>query len=187
MKDCLDIYENPNSRWSSKLSTFYPCLIIYNDKEYPTVEHLYQSLRYLDSDSPVDQEYAEMIRQVRTPYAARLLGDQYILNANMKWANDIAGKIRSFRRKGLRSVGNCDHNYLCMKMATCLKLDQHPEILDELRASTGKIIYHSRYSSKWGVKQVCVYNKGSPNAWYEPTGHNRYGKLLRELRDEIDK
>lgn len=55
------------------LSTFFPVSIQYEEKEYPTVEHLYQALRYLNSSNLEDKEYAEVIRKAKTPYAARLL------------------------------------------------------------------------------------------------------------------
>jgi predicted NAD-dependent protein-ADP-ribosyltransferase YbiA (DUF1768 family) len=168
-----------------RLSTFFPSLIQYDGKEYPTVEHLYQSLRYLNSSEIVDHEYAEVIRCAKTPYVARLLGDQYVINANMKWIRDIQQIIISFQRKGLKAVNNCTGTYEIMKFATRQKLVQNVDILRELSVFQDEIVYYSRYSSYWGIRKECVYNHGSPNAWYEWTGFNQYGKILMELRDEL--
>ena len=180
------IYENITDNTNNmELSTFYPCSIQYENKEYSTAEHLFQSLRYLSSSQKVDKEYAEVIRQVRTPYAARLLGDQYVIHANMNWVNEIAQIMKSFQMKGLRSVSYNLETYELMKFSVRQKLIQYPKITDILSKFQGKIVYHSRYNSYWGFKEECVYNLGSPNAWYEWTGLNQYGKILTELREEI--
>lgn len=104
------------------LSTFFYVAIQYEGKEYSTVEHLYQALRCLNSSNLVDKEYAEVIKQAKTLYAARLLGDQYVINANMNWFEEIQEPIGDFQRRGLK-VAN-DHSkyrYETMKFATSQK------------------------------------------------------------------
>ena len=202
------IYENicTTKGCNISLSTFYPSIIKYQDKEYNSVEHLFQSLRYLRSSEKVDQEYAEVIRQVRTPYAARLLGDQYIIDRNKlvnltvlerydsnygqrrdprnnsKWIKEIEETIRLFQIRGLQQVHYDPVANELMKLATIQKIIQNPEIFTVLMKCDEEIIYYSRYNIYWGTKYICTYSQGSS---YELIGSNEYGKLLTQLREEL--
>ena len=59
-----------------ELSNFYwhDQPLIYEDKPYPTAEHLYQAHKYMYSDAA--RAYAEEIRQASTPHKAKLLGER---------------------------------------------------------------------------------------------------------------
>lgn len=104
----------------------------------------------------------------------------------MKWVKEIQAIIDHFQRRGLKVVSeHSECKYETMKFATRQKLIQNRGLLEELISCEGNIVYYSRYSSYWGRKQECVYNSGSPNAWYDWTGLNQYGKILMELRCEL--
>ena len=79
------------------LSGFYLEDIVYEGKIYKSGEHMYQSLKYIE----ICPEYAEIIRNIRTPYAARLLGIQMLSTNGVKWKIGINNIIKEFQKKGL--------------------------------------------------------------------------------------
>lgn len=157
------------------LSGFFPVKIVYDGKEYPSSEHLYQALRYLDTVP----EYAEIIRTVRTPYAARLLGSQKKSYGQKRpWMIIIDEKIL----KAKTNVPPEDINL--MKIAIQEKFTQSDLCREVLLSTTGLLICESQYDNFWSIKNTVVWGNG-PNAWREYLGNNHIGKLLTQLRDNL--
>lgn len=60
----------------AKLSNFYHHEMTIDGIKWPTVEHYYQASKYCETK--VNKEYAEIIRNINTPYKAFLLGGKRI-------------------------------------------------------------------------------------------------------------
>lgn len=105
------------------------------------------------------EEYEEVIRRAKTPYAGMLLGDQYVITANMKWVNEIQEIIDHFHRRGLKVVSeHSECKYETMKFATQQKLIQNHGLLEELISCEGNIVYYSRYSWYWLAARYPLYS-----------------------------
>lgn len=173
-----------DERSKSCLSNFHilKTPIIYDQKEYITSEHLYQSLRYLRSNKPIDLEYAEMIRKASTPTGAKLLGNQVIIDCGSAWKMDTAKVIRSMQSRGLSKVYRDKQAIECMKIAVTEKIQQNEECLKELLALSKEreIVYEG--DEYWGISYRIVSGSG-PNAWREYGGFNHLGKILTQIRN----
>lgn len=81
-----------------ELANFYvtrPALI-YRDKEYRTVEHLYQAMKFLyEGASEYTLLYAEQIRLVQTPLMAKLLAAQKIAADGYAWRRKLNQDIEN--------------------------------------------------------------------------------------------
>ncbi len=179
------IYEKPLiPRWDAEnrifnhLSSFYMIDLEYNGKIYPSGEHLYQASKYFDT-CPT---YAELIRTMRTPYAARLLGDQKHSGGEKRvWMKSIDKHIDHFREVWkLPRPTNCDD---LMEFVVKEKL-KHTAVLEALNTTDEKITYHSDYDTYWAIKYTrCTWTTG-PNAWWEYEGRNVLGNILTRLRKQ---
>lgn len=136
------------------LSNFYLIDIEYEGKIYPSCEHLYQSLRYLNTYP----NYAEIIRTTRTPYAARLLGEQKISsNSNKKCLIPLDTIIRHYQNLGLPKY---EPNIALMRIALQEKFKH------EL------------------CRNVLLSTEG-PLTCYDYDGTKHSSKLLTTLRDQL--
>jgi ribA/ribD-fused uncharacterized protein len=167
------------------LSSFYLITIIYQGKEYHSSEHLYQSLRYSNSNNPVDLQFAESIRTVKTPYAARVLGNQMIARGRKRpWMNDTDKIILSSQSGGLRKTTEDESNINLMRIAVTEKFTQSGKCRNVLLATTKPLVCYSEYEDFWSIKWTYICGIGL-NAWHEPRGYNNLGKLLTDFRDNI--
>lgn len=108
-----------------ELSNFADFGFEYENLYYPTVEHFYQSQKFVDKD------YSELIRQAKTPKTASDLGKSRNKKINSVW-DDIKNDIMF---DGVKK-----------------KFDNH-KILKELLLSTEDklIIENSPYDNYWGI------------------------------------
>ena len=111
-----------------ELSNFADFGFEYENLYYPTVEHFYQSQKFVDKD------YSELIRQARTPKGAADLGKSRSEKIKTNWEEIKIDVMLDGVQK---------------------KFDTH-ENLKELLLSTGDtlIIENSPYDNYWGIGQT---------------------------------
>jgi ribA/ribD-fused uncharacterized protein len=134
-------------------------LVTHEGLIYRTCEALFQCLRF--KGYPAIQE---MIRSEKSPMGAKMRARKHcgLLNRGPKWDE---------------APGDLD----LMMISLRLKIEQHPELIEELlKTGDAKIIEdctsHDRESSRfWGM----VYKE---NNWL---GENHLGNLWMEIRDEL--
>lgn len=156
-----------------ELSNFYPLKtpIIYKGKSYKTSEHLYHAMKYLhDKSTPEDIEYADVIRQAKTPYMSKILANQEMGGKNEKWRLALQTKIQHYKSKGVSPCSEWENIKVdVMKQVLRLKFnsDLHcKKVL--LSTGTNKLEEASPYDLFWGSK-----------------GKNMLGLLLMEIRDDL--
>jgi ribA/ribD-fused uncharacterized protein len=138
-----------------RFSNFAPLPIVVDNVRYLTSEHYFQAAKFLNSDS----EYAETIRDAKTPLEAKRLGKSRKHPIDPRWDKEM-------------SNGRLFKDLIMMK-ALRAKADQHPEfVADLLSTEDAEIIENSPYDSYWG--------SGKSGG-----GKNMLGKLLMELRGEL--
>ena len=132
--------------WGNNMS---PHPIEYNGKTYNTAEALFQCLRF-DDESIIDKIRAE---------------------GSVMGAKFVAIKNEDKMVVKQKSESDIDNMRLCLK----LKIEQHPEIEEKLRATESARIVEDTAGRKdqfWGAKW-------EHNGWQ---GHNWMGELWMELR-----
>ena len=136
-------------------SNFASTPLTINAKEYQTVEHYFQSAKFLETD----QEYAEVVRLAETPLEAKKLGQSREHQIHPEWANSRKGEGISVQimRRALFSKALQNSGFKNLLLST-----KNDEVLIEA----------SPYDSFWGEGR----NK---------TGKNMLGKLLMELREML--
>jgi ribA/ribD-fused uncharacterized protein len=102
------------------LSNFYPAPITWDGKEWPTSEHLYQSLKVRS------ERDKERIRLAPTPKQAKELAHE------IGYEIDVPGRA-----------------YL-MRIAIREKFRQHPNLAEQLVATRGLIVEASPFDPLWG-------------------------------------
>jgi predicted NAD-dependent protein-ADP-ribosyltransferase YbiA (DUF1768 family) len=162
----------------TSLSGFYSEDIIYDGKVYRSSEHMYQSLKYVNTFP----EYTEVIRNIRTPYATKLLGIQHITKKEgVKWKIPINNIIKKFQKKGLsRNQEDLD----LMRIVLNEKFNQSQIFKEALLSTIGNIECHSLYDKHWSFKECITFGYGC-NAERDYTGYNYLCRLLTELRDKM--
>lgn len=150
------------------LSNFYMKTITMNNKVYQSIEHFFQSQKF------IDQEYKERIRMTKTPYQAKLLGCQQIdVHTKMKWRLDLNKVIQEFAPSVRIRPDWEEIKEDIMYDALRAKFTQHRELGQLLKNTKEKQIREvSPYDSYWGIGR----NK---------RGRNRLGCLLMRLRKEL--
>ncbi len=145
----------PNG-WMSNMAP-YP--VIYNNVTYKTTEALFQCLRF--------ENYPEIQKEImneKSPMAAKMIA---------KGNRDILVK------DGYEFLGNKDLEL--MRLCINLKLEQHPQLKDELLATGNKKIIEdcSARPQDSGLFWGCAYQNGT---WI---GKNSLGEILMEKRLEL--
>jgi ribA/ribD-fused uncharacterized protein len=141
------------------LSCMSPYPVKYNGIEFRTCEALFQWLRFRNHP-----DVQNVILEQKSPMGAKMIArkNRDLLNRGIKW-------------------DEAPEDVQLMKMCLKLKLDQYPELKDNLVDTGDATIIedcttHDRESARfWGM----VY-KG--NKWL---GENIFGKLWMEIRDEL--
>jgi ribA/ribD-fused uncharacterized protein len=137
------------------LGNMSPFPLTHGGKVWPTAEHLFQALRF------EDEALREALRAVRNPFSAKVLAKA---NADRMTVQPC----------GARDLEN-------MAVVLRLKLEQHPDLADALRATGQEEIIedctHRPHGNAlfWGA----VLRDGT---W---VGENRLGRLWMRLRDEL--
>jgi predicted NAD-dependent protein-ADP-ribosyltransferase YbiA (DUF1768 family) len=152
------------------LSNFYPHLasdrefrLVYNGRPYLTTEHLYQALKH--EKYP---EYAEVIRQAKTPYQAKCLGHQ--------WDHALDGRLRDiileYKSRGVAWDPTFDERKIqTMAKITLLKFTQNPSLWAKLDATGDRPIAEWSQDGFWG--------------WTGKGGENQLGICLMTTRQII--
>lgn len=157
-----------------ELSNFYEhkCPLIYDNKTYKTSEHLYHASKYLHDDTNyVNLEYADIIRNSKTPYMAKILANKMIMH-QYEWQKNLNKIILKYNNTSPNE--NWDeqkietmHNILVIKFTQ----DLHCR---KVLLSTGNryLIENSKRDPFWGIGK-------------DGNGKNMLGNLLIKVRDEI--
>lgn len=158
-----------------ELSNFYPASFVIDGVEWPTSEHYYQAMKF-----PNCPEYIQLIRSCDTPNKAfQLAGQRKLSGYKTKWMisktnrKTINEAIEVFRAIAvLRSDWNLVKEDVMMT-ALRAKFTQNAK-LKHLLLSTGtaELVEASPRDSYWGEGR-------------DGKGQNRLGKLLMELRNEL--
>lgn len=146
--------------------------ITFRNKLYPTSEHLYQALPFLLVDTPTNQNYAEEIRNAKTPYMSKILSKQEI-DERYEWRRNLNKIINEYKRKA-RPCRYWD-SIKVEAMRSVLHLKFHTSShCKKVLLSTGnsEIVEESLSDKFWGIGA-------------DGNGENMLGKLLMELRKEL--
>ena len=136
--------------WMGNMASYS---IEYEGKEWRTSEALFQSMRF------EDESIKEIIRLEKSPMAAKM-------------------KAKKFRDQ-MVVVPMSEKDVENMRMCVRLKLEQHPELKEDLIATGNETIYENigkRNGERhkfWGAKKISDT---------EADGLNMMGKILMDLR-----
>ena len=137
-------------------SNFADAPVTIGGLEYPTTEHYFQSMKFIVTDP----EYAEVIRQAKTPGESKKLGGSRDHPIDPGWAD----------KKGLQGK-----SIVYMRKALFSKAFQNKKFREALIGTEKReIIEASPYDSYWGEGK-------------DKKGKNMLGKLLMELRNDLQK
>jgi len=138
------------------LGNMSPYPVTYEGKEYRTSEALFQALRFKDS------EIMEVIRQEKSPMSAKMVAKKY--------------------RDKMFLVPMSGADVEVMRIVLKLKVEQHPELKEELLATGG---------DEEIIEDCTKRDRGSSRFWGavlvdgEWQGENMLGRLWMWLRDEL--
>lgn len=172
--DNIILFFDPLIYRGNFFSNFSNHSIIYNKLKYPTVEHLFQALKFLGPDSTsVDHEYAEIIRAQNTPNKAKRLARQKGVGGGLSWQKELNKIVKKYQGKAKIRNDWDDVKDDFMYQIIKLKINQHDDVRNELIATQDKkIAENSPTDSYWGI--------GS-----DGQGENKLGKILMRVRSEV--
>ncbi len=149
--------------------------LVIDDVEWPSVEHYFQAQKFLGGldISEETKNYANSIRQSKTPNIAKILAQQKIgggyawrtnLNPIIQQSLDAGVKIRIDWESVKDSI---------MKKAIVAKFTQNPDLMTKLM-STGsdELIEHTSRDNYWA--------DGG-----DGSGLNKLGRILMSVRDDF--
>jgi N-glycosidase YbiA len=172
MDKIINFYDLKNSY--GEFSNFYPSPITIDDIEYPTVEHFYQSKKFMgDGASKESLKYAKIIAKQSTPGKAKILANQKT-GGGYKWRIDLNKIITNYLEKGVKIRDDWEEvKEEVMYEGLEAKFSQHENLKEVLLSTRGyKLVEHTPRDFYWG--------DGG-----DGTGKNRLGKLLVILRKSI--
>lgn len=140
------------------LGNMSPFPIIYEGKEYLTTEALFQALRFTKRP-----DIQELIRLEKSPMSAKLVAK---------------GKVEFMDDNILYSDKDIDNMRLCLR----LKLEQHPELKEALKA-TGNTPIIEDCSNRPHGSGLFWGSEKTENGW---NGQNILGVLWMEERDKLN-
>lgn len=159
-----------------ELSNFWPCDLIFEEKSYPSSEHLYQALKYLSpTASTINREYAEEIRKASTPFKAKILANQLCLN-RYPWQKALTEVICDFQKKGVSIRDDWEKRKEEFMMQVLeIKFEQNNHCRQVLLSTANKELQElSDTDNYWALGR-------------NGKGQNRLGFLLSKLRDSLIK
>lgn len=161
----------------SLLSNYYSSPISLGGLTFPTAEHAFQYYKYYHG-SPVNLEYAEIIRVQATPRQARYLGSLGSKGPQDPQEAYLNHIIEEFKAKGvaIHPQWNDYVKILVMRRIIYHKFLENPPLAQELGVLDHKmLIYHTTKDTFWGaIKSNISYH-----------GHNYLGRILMETREII--
>ena len=141
--------------------------LIFEDKEYPTAEHLYQACKY--QHSAAARAYAEAIRLCSTPHGAKLLGRRERLRMH-GWQRRLCALID---QHAVAPDPDWESRKLAVMSAVLrLKFDQDSQCRKVLRGTGAARLVERSRDSYWGAGR-------------DGRGANELGRLLEALRAEL--
>lgn len=150
------------------LSNYYVSPFVLNGHTYQTVEHYYQSQKF------VGTYYEEVVLSAKSPDRAKILAQQKISRKPWPWVRELDAPINESVQKGIRPRDDWEkvkedvmYVGLVAKFKSC---QRYRDLL--LATEDNPIREMSPYDYYWG---------NGANG----TGRNRLGFLLCKLRDEI--
>ena len=154
-----------------EFSNFYPVDIEYDDKIYPTAEHLFQSMKFLgENANERSKEYAEIIRTQNTANKAFILARQ-VKKGGYKWRSNLNEIIEKYKDVKMREDWDKERLRI-MKDILLLKF-KNKKLKDMLLKTGDKhIIEDSPRDSFWGIGK-------------DKKGENNLGKILMEIREKL--
>jgi ribA/ribD-fused uncharacterized protein len=141
------------------LGNMSPFPIEFNGKTWRTTEALFQAMRF-----PEDSPIRELIRDEKSPMTAK----------------NVAKSHQSSMTVIQLSEEDVENMVVCLR----LKLEQHPELQEELMTSEDREIIEDVTSR--GRQGSNLFWGGLLNERQEWEGHNQLGKLWMELREELN-
>lgn len=174
-----------NSRPEGILSNFAKLekpIIIYGRACW-TSEHAFQMMKYIyNGNTPIDEEYATIISQARTPNMSKILANQK-LNYRYDWQKELNVIINDYKSKGAKPnpFWNMEVKFddgtttiykeKIMSFVLQQKCAVSVEFCNYLNSTRGKKLEEvSPYDDYWATGK-------------DGKGQNRLGILLMELRD----
>lgn len=144
----------------------------WNGKSYKTAEHLYQSLKYLyDGASQTTTSYAEIIRNAKTPYQAKLFANK-CKHSRYSWQDEIVRIVKE-NDDAIRDPDWETNCHDAMKQALTLKFNQDLHCRNVLLSTSGSsLVEHSATDAFWA--------DGG-----DGRGQNYLGRYLVETREKL--
>lgn len=172
MTEKIDFYHEKGKY--GELSNFYALSkpLMYNGKAYATSEHLYQAKKFIyDGASAASLEYADVIRQAKTPYMAKLYANQTVLK-QFPWQVKISVAIEQSLQNGVKRDQDWESKKdRIMEQILLLKFSQCSHCATVLlQTGTALLSEHTTRDSYWG--------DGGP----QRKGRNMLGCLLMATR-----
>lgn len=157
-----------------EFSNYYPLPIIVNGIEYSSSEVYFQSMKF---NTPETQEYSNLIVQCDSPQKSKDMGGQrvnnrgesWLINKNKPHLGKVNDAIRKFKHLKLRSDWNEIKDDIMIE-AVYYKFKQNPTLKKLLINTYPKLI-----------------KEDSPIDNYWGGTHNKLGKILVEVREELMK
>jgi ribA/ribD-fused uncharacterized protein len=172
--DTIIAFYRHTDKWG-ELSNFYPLRsdVLYDGREWPTSEHLYQALKY-DWSTAAGREYSEIIRRASTPYKAKLLSHAKNLGGAAKWMAEVQTSIEHGRRIGAKTRADWEQRKLRMMLEVLQwKFSVSVHCRDALlRTGTAQLEERSATDRFWGK-----------NA--QGDGENHLGRMLMTVRAHL--
>ena len=135
------------------LGNMSPYPVVYNGETYRTTEALFQALRFEDA------EIVQLIREQKSPMAAKMM----------------AKKHKTKRVLEPLCPQDLDNMRLCLR----LKIEQHPDLRDQLVATRPEEIIEDCTKRPRGLFWGAALKDGQ---W---VGENQLGKMWMELRATV--
>jgi ribA/ribD-fused uncharacterized protein len=166
-KDTILFYKKKDDYY--EFSNYYISKIQWDGKTYPSSEHLFQALKFInDNKDNRSMEYANIIRQQSTPNKSRILAIQKT-GGGYKWRTDLNPLIVKYQDVKIRSDWDKVKDKV-MEEVLMSKFSQN-EQLKNLLLNTGDklIVENSPRDYYWGIGK-------------HENGKNVLGKLLMKTR-----
>lgn len=153
------------------LSNFFPCKITFQNKEYPSAEHLYQALK---ADYLGHPEYSELIRKQPSAAGAKAKAD-HLFKKNSTYNEELRLHPRA---RMLQTRWDTEGRLEMVWLAIQEKANASPLFYEQLKNTGRAYIAHNVPDRFWGT---------GDNAPIIPhsMGENRFGILLMRLRQAL--
>jgi len=148
--------------------------LVLDGQEWTSTEHYFQAQKFLPEDATQAQkDYAEVIRNAKTPSMTRILGKQKRVGG-YKWKTDLNPFIEEANKAGVTMRPDWDQvKESVMRKAVTAKFTQNPSLRKVLLSTKDAILIEdSPWDSEWG-------NGKNGN------GKNKLGKILMKVREKL--